>query len=211
MLMGGTSFTAFRGIDVQNDGFLGLIRRVRQGEELASEELVRTYGDQIRRIVRVRIGHSHLRRVVDSEDICQSVMANFLLRATAGEFELETPDQLFKLLVTMARNKLTNKFEYYQAARRDGRRNEAAGISLRETPGDQETPSVILVRDELVKRIRSLLTEEERELLDRRTAGESWPEIAAAMGDSAERLRKRLERATQRVANQLEVPTHNDG
>jgi hypothetical protein len=33
------------------------------------------------------------------DDICQSVMASFFVRAAAGQFNLERPDELIRLLV----------------------------------------------------------------------------------------------------------------
>ena len=42
-------------------------------------------------------------------DICQSVMGSFFYRAALGQYELEKPDDLVRLLVTMARNKLADQ------------------------------------------------------------------------------------------------------
>ena len=64
------------------------------GDSEASRELFETYGSQIRRIVRVRLTSSGLRRFMDSQDICQSVMANSFMRAASGQFDLQNPDQL---------------------------------------------------------------------------------------------------------------------
>jgi RNA polymerase sigma-70 factor (ECF subfamily) len=88
------------------ESFEELIRRVRAGDEDAATELVRTYESAIRRAVRFRLGLGGLGGVVDSMDICQSVMASFFVRAAAGQYELRQPEHLLKLLVTMARNKL---------------------------------------------------------------------------------------------------------
>src|SRR5437867_3096085 len=99
--------------------FLELIRRVRAGDQQAATDLVRRYEPAIRLAVRVRLTDGRLRRVMDSMDICQSVLANFFVRAAAGQFELEKPEQLLALLTTMARNKLTNQAHRHQAGRRD--------------------------------------------------------------------------------------------
>ena len=91
---------------LQFDEFLAAIRR---GDQNAAEELVRTYEPFIRRIIRMRLTDERLRRIFDSMDICQSIMANFFARAAAGQFNLQTPEQLRNLLVTMAINKLRSK------------------------------------------------------------------------------------------------------
>ena len=86
------------------ESFEGLIARVRAGDEQAAAELVRRYEPAIRRAARVRLVDTRLNRLLDSMDICQSVMASFFVRTALGQFELETPDQLLKLLATMTRN-----------------------------------------------------------------------------------------------------------
>jgi RNA polymerase sigma-70 factor (ECF subfamily) len=98
--------------------FRDLIRRVRGGDAAAAAEIVRRYEPTIRLAIRVRLDRSDLRRLLDSTDICQSVLANFFVRAASGQFELDTPGQLVKLLVTMARHKLINHAHQQRAARR---------------------------------------------------------------------------------------------
>lgn len=106
----------------EDEPFRDLICRVRAGDEQAAYELVRRYEPAIRAAVRVRLSDPGLRRVLDSMDVCQSVFLNFFMRAASGQFELETPEHLLRLLVTMARNKLTNLARKQRAARRDQRR-----------------------------------------------------------------------------------------
>src|SRR5271167_2878611 len=101
--------------------FVDLVRLVRAGDEAASTELVRRYEPAIRIAVHGRLTDPGLRRLLDSMDICQSVLGNFFVRAAAGQFDLEQPDQLLKLLVVMARNKLRDQVSYLHAARRDQR------------------------------------------------------------------------------------------
>src|SRR2546421_684293 len=60
------------------------------------------------RFIRVRLTDPFLRRLVDSADICQSVLANFFMRVALGEYDLEEPKNLLNLLLTMARNRVIN-------------------------------------------------------------------------------------------------------
>src|SRR5262249_4045474 len=98
-------------------GFEDLIRRVRTGEEEAAAELVRLYEPASRRVVRVPLRDPRLRRVLDSTDICQSVLATFFVRANLGQYELDTPEQLLRLLASIARHKVTNQAHRHQADR----------------------------------------------------------------------------------------------
>src|SRR4249919_1695419 len=110
----------------ENEDFQVLLGRVRAGDAQAAADLVRRYEPAIRRAARVRLVDSRLNRLLDSMDICQSVMASFFVRAALGQYELETPDQLLKLLATMTRNKLAGQVNAHGAARRDFRRVSAA-------------------------------------------------------------------------------------
>src|SRR5881394_2394249 len=107
-----------------------LILRVRAGDQDAATALVRSYESAIRRAVRFRMTDARLGNLLDSMDICQSVMASFFLRAASGQYELKEPDQLLKLLTAMARNKLKFQARKQRAQRRDVRR--VAGASADE-------------------------------------------------------------------------------
>jgi RNA polymerase sigma-70 factor (ECF subfamily) len=189
---------------IEEQAFGDLIRRVRAGDQQAAADLVREYEPEIRRAVRLRLTDRRMTRVLDSMDICQSVMANFFVRAAAGQFDLERPDQVLRLLVTMARNRLLDQARRQQATRRDTRRMEAAGNEQLDAVADSgPSPSEVVSERELLAALRVRLTEEERLLADHRVQGRDWAEIAAEMGGTPEGLRKRLSRALDRVTKQM--------
>lgn len=187
-----------------DDSFQVLLRRVRAGDQVAAAQVVRQCEPELRRIVRLRLTDPRMRRVLDSMDICQSVLGNFFVRVAAGQFDLDTPEQLLGLLATMARNKVLNQVERNQAGRRDQRRMTADGDAALNIVADaQESPSQIVAGQELQLKVRELLTDEERQIADRRANGESWEQIATAMGDKPDALRKKLTRAMDRVVQEL--------
>src|SRR5689334_10840505 len=105
--------------------FDDLLRRVRAGDADAAANLVRQYEPVVRLEVKMRLTDTRLRRVVDSMDLCQSVMASFFVRAAAGQYELGSPKDLVRLLVGIARNKVAFQARKLHAARRDQRRERA--------------------------------------------------------------------------------------
>jgi RNA polymerase sigma-70 factor (ECF subfamily) len=188
--------------------FRDLILRVRAADEGAAAELVRRYEPAIRRVARLRLGDPRLGRLLDSMDICQSVLASFFVRAALGQYDLDTPDKLLKLLAQMARNKLTNQVNHQRTARRDYRRAQA-GIDQEEVAAREASPSREATARELLEEARRRLSPEEWQLLERRQQGREWAQIAQELGGSPEALRMRLARATERVARELgldEVP-----
>jgi RNA polymerase sigma factor (sigma-70 family) len=194
-----------------SQSFQELIAQVRAGNEQAAAELVQRYEPAIRRAARVRLVDTRLNRLLDSMDICQSVLASFFVRTALGQFELETPDQLLKLLATMTRNKLAGQVKGQGAARRDFRRVAAA---QRDRDGETDsgperiaaltpTPSRDLAARELLEEALRRLSPEEKRILDCREQGGQWAQIATELGSSPEALRKRLVRAVDRVALEM--------
>jgi RNA polymerase sigma-70 factor (ECF subfamily) len=185
--------------------FDDLIARVRAGDEEAAAELVREYEPEIRREIRFLLTDRSLRRIVESADICQSVLANFFARAALGQFELREPRQLIRLLFTMAQNKVREWARRQYAERRDRHRERPLDgeiHSVKLMAGDP-TPSQLAAGAELLDEFRKRLSDEERELADRRAAGFEWTEIARELGGTPDALRKRLGRALNRVAGEL--------
>ena len=185
--------------------FTDLIQRVRAGDEKAATELVRRYEPAIRVAVRVRLTDPGLRRFLDSMDICQSVLANFFVRAAAGQFDLDKPERLMKLLVTMARNKVTNHALKERAARRDQRRVHKGGLDENTLVSPQPSPSQVVANQELLQEFRKKLSAEERQLADQRAQGRSWTEIAEVAGGNPDALRMQLLRAIDRVSRELKL------
>lgn len=182
--------------------FQGLWRRVRQGDPVAAESLIRQYEAELRIIARVRLKSPALRREMDSMDICQSVLANFYVRASAGQFELRGPEDLMKLLATMVRNKVTDKARRQQTGMRDHRRVVASTGEF-EPAGYDPTASQVVAAREIYELFQQRLAPEERDLIARRHAGADWDDIAATCGGTPEAIRKRCSRAIDRVAEEL--------
>ena len=187
----------------EEDSFRDLIARLRAGDEQAWAELIRRYEPAIRLVIRVRLGRSKLRHLLDTVDIVQSVLANFYERASQGQFELDTPEHLLKLLATMACNKLKNHALRQLAARRDQRRCQQ-GIPAGHEPADPaSTPSQDVEQQDLLDEFRRRLSTQELWLAEQRAAGRSWSDLAAEVGESPDALRMRYSRALDRVAQEL--------
>jgi RNA polymerase sigma-70 factor (ECF subfamily) len=187
----------------ESNSFRDLIRRVRQGDEHAVAELIRRYEPAIRREVRMRLHDPRLFRLFDSMDIAQSVLASFFIRASAGQYDLEEPGQLAKLLVSMTRHKLAFQVRQQRAQRRDHRRVAEGQFLQEELVAADASPSQQVAGRELLEKFRNRLSEEERQLAEFRTQGLEWAAIAAQMGGTAEGRRKQLTRAIDRVAHDL--------
>jgi RNA polymerase sigma-70 factor (ECF subfamily) len=191
--------------------FAEFLRRIRCGDAQAAQELVRRYESAIRLAVRTRLTDPALKRQVDSADICQSVLGSFFVRAAAGQYDLTEPAQLVALLVRMARNKLANQARFARRQRRDAHLVTAQDDAVEQVADGGPAPDQIAAARDLLAAVRASLSPEERELADRRGAGQSWTEIAAAMGGTATGRRMQLKRAIDRLAPRLGLTDDEDG
>ncbi|APZ95019.1 RNA polymerase sigma factor [Fuerstiella marisgermanici] len=185
--------------------FAELMAKTRSGDQDAARELVRQYEPEIRRAARLRLTDPRLRRIVDSIDICQSVFGRFFKSATDGSFDLEKPEQLLVLLTTMTRNRIIDEHRRQTTQKRnrpepDGRPFDPCSV-IEDSPG----PRTAAAARELLSEVRSRLTADELQIADLRNAGKSWEEVATELSESADGLRKRLERALDRVRAEIEA------
>jgi RNA polymerase sigma factor (sigma-70 family) len=169
------------------------IRRVRAGDEAAAEELVKRYGEKVRREAKARTVDPRLRQVFDSVDICQSVLGSFFVRIAAGHYELDSPARLMKLLVVMTRNKVREK----------ARRRHEGELGAREPLAAGEDHANRILNQDFLSEFRRRLSDDERVLWDRRDQDASWQNIASELGATPEALRQQYSRAIHRVAREL--------
>lgn len=181
--------------------FSELIARVRGGDERAATDLVRRYEPEIRREVRFLLRDPFLRRSFDSMDICQSVMGSFFLRAALGEYDLNRPEDLIRLLISMTRNKVVDATRRQRAQRRDHRR--ATSLEAIDLQAETPSPSQVVEGRELLAAFRGKLSDDERRLADLRAQGQEWADIAREIGGTPDARRKQLTRAIARVSREL--------
>jgi RNA polymerase sigma-70 factor (ECF subfamily) len=186
---------------MSEESFRELIERVRKGDQYAATDLVRRYEPEIRREVRFLLRDPFLRRTFDSMDICQSVMGSFFLRAALGEYDLDRPEDLIRLLISMTRNKVVDATRRQRAQRRDHRR--ATSLDALELAARTPNPSDVVEVRELLAAFRDRLSDDERRLADLRAQGREWADIAQILGGTADARRKQLTRAIARVSREL--------
>lgn len=189
--------------------FMAYVARLRSGDGAALEELVARYAPVIRLEARMRLRSPHLRAVLESMDICQSVLKSFFLRAAAGQFDIDRPEDLRKLLVQMACNKSREAARREFAQRRDARRTVGLGEDANQVSGGED-PADEVEWQELLLRGRQMLSADERLLAEGRAAGQTWDELAATIGGSPDQLRMQFARAQDRVAEALGLESHHE-
>jgi RNA polymerase sigma-70 factor (ECF subfamily) len=193
---------SLKGIGTMDESseFTEFIRRIRAGDDQAAYELVERYEPVIRRAVRVRLRDPRLICRFDCRDVSQSVMASFFVRAAAGQFDLEQPAHLARILVVMAQREVAKQVRRHRADRRDYRRSVVRDPDCLERQlAAVHSPSRLVAGRELLEEFRRRLTDEERQLADLRAEGYKWAEIAGRLGGTPGARSKQLVRALDRI------------
>ena len=67
----------------------------------------------------------------------------------------------------------------------------------------QPSPSEIVARKEILERMQTLLSDEERQIIDLRNQGLGWDEVATQLGGSGQARRMQMSRGIERLTRKL--------
>ncbi|HYT93063.1 MAG TPA: ECF-type sigma factor [Gemmataceae bacterium] len=166
-----------------SDSFLELRSGLFAGDENAAAKLFAHYAARLVALARARLG-PRLRAKVDPEDIVQSAFHSFFLRCSAGRFDLDSPEQLWSLLVLFTLRKCGRQFDLYGAKRRDAAREAHAGwlqgdeesaVPQQREPGPEEAAILADTVEHVAGQLSSPL---KRQIFDLSLQGHSIAEIA---------------------------------
>jgi hypothetical protein len=177
------------------------------GNERAVEEMLRRLDPFLRKAIRLRLIDGRLRRVMDTGDVFDSLMKDFLARpASTGKqggnnndnTPVSSPAALHAYLAAAVHHKIRTK------ARKE--RHHAGSLPPQwEAADPQVAPGQELENRDFIEAIRSRLSPEECELFDLKARGLTWPEIAGRLGGKADAMRMRLNRALTAILSKLDA------
>jgi RNA polymerase sigma-70 factor (ECF subfamily) len=163
------------------------------GDEDAARELFDRYAEQLVLLARKRISQRLASRI-DAEDIVQSVFRTFFHRARQGQFHLEEPDDVCKLLARITVHKTFRQIAYHRRAKRDagqeaGQGDHAQDLLLKLLTGEPTPEEATAFLDQL-EHFLNLLKPEERKILELRMEGYSNAEITEQLGTHDRKIRR---------------------
>jgi RNA polymerase sigma factor (sigma-70 family) len=177
-----------------------LLVRIQGGDEEASAEFYRAYKPQLQRQTRayLRAFGLPLRRLSDSSDICQVVLADFLVGSAIGRYDIGNSEELRRLLARIAARRvidLARKPEF----RKPAVPVAGGGAEGVEVVARESSPASQIAVHELIEKAEQLMPEDAKRIVELRKDGVAWEEIGRRLGKSPEAVRKSHERAARRV------------
>ena|SRR5947208_695227 len=178
------------------EDFASLLARARQGDREALARLAEQYEPKVRVVARVLLGPA-LRPYLDSHDLVQSVHRSLMVALRANKFELNSPENLVALAVTMIRRKAARHWRHLRRQSRS-KGEDLFGLLASLTSAEPDPARQAEVRD-AVERLCDNLNETERRILELRSQGCTTAEVAEQLGLNPIALRVRLTRLRQRL------------
>jgi RNA polymerase sigma-70 factor (ECF subfamily) len=181
-----------------------LLRRIQHGHGDASTEIYLRYAERLIALVKAQ-SSGDLARCVEPEDIVQSVFRTFFRRASLGQYSVPDGEEIWKLLLVIALNKVRATGSFHRAAKRDVRRTsggESFDRALESEAG----------RDDLALRFLQMaiedvlrdLPEAHRRMIELRIEGHEVSEIAATVQRSKRSVERELQNFRARLKSLID-------
>ena len=177
-----------------------LLRRVRLGQEDAAAEIYRRYAPRLYMVAR-RQCSGRLATRVDADDIVQSVFCAFFEGARKGLYDIPAGEDLWRLILAIALNKVRAKRVFHQAAKRDVRLTASADCLV--SQGRPEDLPARLMRIAFEDALAHL-NDPQRTMVDLLLEGHEVAEIADKVGRSKRTVERNLQEIRQKLRRLLE-------
>ena len=176
-----------------------LMRRFRQGEDDAPTQLYLRYAERLQALATKQTS-AELGRRLDPEDIVQTVFRTFFRRVAQGNYDVPDGEEIWKLLLVIALNKIRAAGILHKAAKRDVRRTnsgDANDLVIQEASGKDETALAVLRM--VVDDVLTGLSESHRKMIELRIEGHEVVEISQAVGRSKRSVERVLQDFRRRM------------
>jgi RNA polymerase sigma-70 factor (ECF subfamily) len=184
----------------------GFLRRIHAGDESAARELLQRYEPEVRLVVRRQLPRL-LRSRFDSLDFLQSVWGSFFRKMRAAPAEFEDSRHLVAFLARAAKNKVIDEYRRAASLKQDMHREEPLwgdGRRPKEVADPIDSPSEVAQAREVLGRLRDLLPEERRTILELKAEGLSSKDIGERLGISERTVQRVLEELRRRMESEWE-------
>ena len=184
--------------------FSRLAERLLTGDTATETLVVHRFAIQLVALARRHLAH-RIQQKSSPEDVVQSTFRSFFKRLRRGQFDFESWDGLWSLLVLITVRKCAGRREHFLAARRDVRRE----VPLSTAFGDGDLQRMLLSRGprpdeavvltELVEQLLCDLSESEQQIVRLRLEGYSIAEISHVLDRADRTVRRVLARIRRRA------------
>ncbi len=176
-----------------------LLSRFRNGEDDAATAIYLRYAKRLQLLARAQSGKDLAVRV-DPEDVVQSVFRTFFRRTSEGHYSIPDGEELWKLFLVIALNKVRELGEYHRAAKRDVGQTTALDNVEDYVVGQQQlNEQAFGVLRMTIDEVLAELPETQRRMVVMRIEGHGIEQIA----ETIHRAKRSVERGLQNFRSRL--------
>jgi len=176
-----------------------LLKRFRRGDDDAATALYLRYAKRLRALAQKQTAGTLSVRM-DPDDVVQTVFRTFFRRAATGHYQIPGGEELWKLFLVIALNKIRDLGDYHGAAKRDIKRTVGLESSGQAGPTKIATEEDSLhVLNLTIEDLLDSMTPSQREIVMLRIRGHEVNEIST----SCKRAKRTVERVLQEFRQQL--------
>ncbi len=180
-----------------------LLKRFRSGSADAATALYVRYAQRLELLAVGKIDRKMAVRL-DPESVVQSVFRTFFRRVSLGQYDVGDREDLWKLLLVMALNKIRSGGEFHRAARRRVTRTESLADDGDPGAHDAGEPVAVTVLRMTIDELLDELPPGQREIVRLRIEGSEVDEISEKTGRAKRSVERILQGFRQQLQAQLE-------
>lgn len=180
-----------------------LLRRLQSGEGDAATALYLRYAKRLERLARNQTGDALAARF-DPEDIVQSVFRTFFRRVALGHYQVPDGEELWKLLLVIALNKIRSRGEFHRAAKRDAGRTVGLGDESKGGHTSTTDEAAYNVLKLTIEDLIADLAEWQQTIIMLRIDGHRVETISEQTGKSRRTVERTLQQFRRRLRSALE-------
>jgi RNA polymerase sigma-70 factor (ECF subfamily) len=176
-----------------------LLNRLREGSQDAATQLYFRYAQRLRALAQAQCS-TELAHQMDTEEIVQSIFGSFFRGASQGYYEVPPGEELWKLFLVIALNKIRAKGNYYRAAKRDVRLTvHSENIDEQAVSGSTNTTEDSAFLEITIAEALDRLPPQYKQMVILRIEGYEVAEIANQTGRSQRTVERILQQARRRL------------
>jgi RNA polymerase sigma-70 factor (ECF subfamily) len=171
-----------------------LLQRLRNGNNQAATQLYLRYAHRLRALVKARCS-AELASRLDPDDIVQSVFHRFFRGVRRGHYDIPPGDELWRLFLVIALNKIRAEENFHRAGKRDIRLTVRDRVDDAARSDETAYTTLQLTIDEFLQR----LGPGQRNIVELRIEGHDVADIAK----QTRRSKRTVERILQEIRRKL--------
>lgn len=180
-----------------------LLRRMRLGSEDAATQLYLRYAHRLYALARAKTSPDLARRV-DAEELVQSIFGSFFRGVASGYYEVIEGEELWKLFVVIALNKIRAKANFHHATKRDVRQTVSGELDEDALTAPEGHDAAALAFLKLtVEEALERLPAQHRQIVLLRIENYDVAEIAEKSGRSKRTVERLLQEARKKLVHLL--------